>query len=62
MNLIKQIRFREKANFEMRLDAINVLNTPQFGAINTDINSTNFGRVTGAGGARLVAASLRINF
>ncbi len=62
MNLIKQIRFREKANFEMRLDAINVLNTPQFGTINTDINSTNFGRVTNAGGTRLFAASLRINF
>lgn len=62
LNLIKQIRFREKANFELRLDAINALNTPQFDTINTDINSTNFGRVTNAGGARLFAGSLRVNF
>jgi len=42
--------------------AINLLNTPQFGDPNTNINSTNFGRITTAGGERIIAVSMQVNF
>ncbi|PYS35938.1 MAG: hypothetical protein DMG14_25860, partial [Acidobacteria bacterium] len=62
VNLIKSFSLREGKEFQFRADAINLLNSPQFEDPNTNINSTNFGRITGAGGARLVALSARINF
>ncbi|HEX4947146.1 MAG TPA: carboxypeptidase regulatory-like domain-containing protein [Blastocatellia bacterium] len=61
-NLIKRFRLRETMNFELRLDAIDLLNTPQFAVFDTDINSTTFGRVTGATGERLVVVGVRLNF
>ena len=53
-NIIKRFRFTETANFEFRVDMIDALNTPIFddyvNGFNTNINSTNFGRVTTASG------------
>jgi hypothetical protein len=60
--LKKSFSLREGRELEFRADAINLLNSPQFGLPDTDINSTNFGRITSAGGARLIALSARINF
>jgi hypothetical protein len=65
MNVLKHLKLREERNFEFRPDIIGVTNTPQFSddsVINTDINSTNFGRITGAAGARLFVLGLRLNF
>jgi hypothetical protein len=65
VNLVKRFKIREDWNFEFRADAIGLTNTPQFDdytVINTDINSANFGRITGSGGARLVVIGLRLNF
>jgi Carboxypeptidase regulatory-like domain/TonB dependent receptor len=63
LNLVKRIQIREKANFEMRIDAINAFNTPEFDPPNGNINSTDFGRITGTNNdARIVVVSLRINF
>ncbi|MFN0108782.1 MAG: carboxypeptidase regulatory-like domain-containing protein [Blastocatellia bacterium] len=62
INLIKRVRIHEDINFEFRVDAIDVLNTPQWGNPNTDINSVNFGRITGAGGNRIVVLTGKINF
>jgi hypothetical protein len=62
VNLIKRVPFREGKEFLLRADAINVLNSPQFGDPNTDINSTSFGRITSAGGSRIVVLSMRVNF
>ena len=61
-NLIKRFRIRETINFELRLDAIDVLNTPQFALFDTNINSTTFGRVTGSTGERLFVIGVRLNF
>lgn len=64
-NLVKRIRLREGWNFELRGDFINLTNTPQiddYSLINTDINSVNFGRITGAGGNRIVVLGARLNF
>ena len=62
VNLVKRFKIREDWNFEFRADAIGLSNTPQFDTFNTDINSTNFGRITGAGGTRLFVLGLRLNF
>jgi carboxypeptidase family protein len=62
MNLLKHIRIREGIEFILRADAINVLNSPQFGNPNTDINSTSFGRILSADGNRIVVLSARLNF
>jgi hypothetical protein len=66
LNLVKRIQIREKANFEMRIDAINAFNSPEFDlpiVDNRNINSTNFGRITGTDNdPRIIVISLRINF
>jgi len=68
VNLVKRFKLRESWNFEFRADAIGLTNTPQINdytnatPINTDINSVNFGRITGANGSRIVVLGPRLNF
>src|SRR5262249_46899059 len=62
MNLSKRIRISETKSFEFRMDAINVLNHPNWGVPNTNINSTSFGRITSATGSRAFTGNLRLNF
>jgi hypothetical protein len=62
VNLSKSFSFGEGKELLFRGDAINLLNTPQFGNPNTEINSPTFGRITTAGGNRIVVLSARINF
>jgi hypothetical protein len=62
MNLIKRVRIDETREFEMRVDAINVLNRPNFGSPNLNINSTSFGRITSATGSRTFTINARLNF
>jgi hypothetical protein len=62
-NLIKRFRIHETKEFELRLDAINVLNHPNFGNPSTNINGVNtFGRITTAGGSRRFIVNTRLNF
>ena len=60
--LAKSIQIREGINFMLRMDAINVLNTPQWHDPNWVMNSVNFGRISGASGARKFTAVARIDF
>ena len=46
VNLVKRIRLSEGKEFEVRLDAVNVMNNPRWSLVNSDINNINFGRVT----------------
>jgi hypothetical protein len=62
VNLVKRVRIGEGKDFEFRVDAIDVLNTPHFGNPTTAINDTGFGRITSATGNRLVVLNARINF
>ncbi len=55
MNLIKRIRVTETKEFEVRIDAANVLNHPNFGDPETNINSPNFGRITALEGQNTTA-------
>ena len=62
MNLIKRIRMTEAKDFEFRVDVVNILNHANFGNPNVNINSTNFGRITSASGARRFTFNARVNF
>jgi hypothetical protein len=67
MNMIKRFKLHgESTNFEFRIDAINVLNHPNFGnptGANLSINANNtFGRITSATGSRRFVINTRINF
>jgi hypothetical protein len=44
-NLAKRVRLAESKELVVRLDAVNVLNHPNFGNPTTSINSTSFGRI-----------------
>jgi len=60
--LSKSIQITEGTDFTIRLDAINVLNTPLFNNPNLNINSSSFGRITGSGGERTFTLNARIDF
>ena len=67
MDLVKRIKVAEKKEFEIRLDAINILNhslwaTTGTGALNLDINSASFGRITNKTGNRTFTINTRLNF
>jgi hypothetical protein len=65
INVIKRVRITETKEFELRVDANNVLNHPNFGnpiAANLSINSTSFGRITTAEGNRSFVMNARLNF
>ena len=62
MNVSKRIQISETKNVEFRVDAINILNHPNWGAPNTSINSNSFGRITSATGNRSFTGNLRLNF
>ena len=62
-NLDKRIRITETKEFELRLDAINVLNHPNFdNPITLDINDPNFGRIQTATDNRQFVLNARVNF
>jgi hypothetical protein len=78
VNLVKRIRLAERKEFEVRVDAVNVMNNPRWafvsGTTAQDINNVNFGKLTAAdptGGAaqadfpvanRRFTFSARLNF
>jgi len=61
-NVLKRFEIREGRTVEIRADFLDVLNKPQFASPNTDINSTDFGRITSAVGNRVIVLGARINF
>jgi hypothetical protein len=60
--LTKRIRIAESKTFEIRADAVNILNRPIWGNPNTAINSANFGRITTATGTRQITFNARVEF
>jgi len=61
-SLFKRIRFTERIGGELRVDALNVTNTPNFNNPNGEFLNAQFGQVTGAFGERLVRFGARITF
>jgi len=62
--MTKSIRITEGKTFTLRIDAVNVLNKPQWGNPNVYINGSTFGRITTVVGdqQRLVTLNARIDF
>ena len=63
VSLIKRFAIGERRSIQVQGDAFNVLNTTNFVlGQSQDINSTNFGRITGSFQARVLQLSARLNF
>ena len=62
MSLSKSIDMGEMKNFEARVTASNVFNTVQYSGVNTVLNSSNFGQVTGAAAPRKLSLVARYRF
>jgi trimeric autotransporter adhesin len=62
MAMTKVIPMGESRILEVRCQATNVFNTPQFTVIDTTVNSPSFGRVTAAGSMRQLQLALRYRF
>jgi hypothetical protein len=63
LGLSKRVQLREHMTLQLRGEAFNALNTPQFAAPNTTVTSTAFGTVTGSSQLpRTVEVSARIQF
>ena len=63
LSVLKRTRIRENLNLEFRGEIFNLFNTVNFGNPETNINSTNFGRITSLSGRpRLMQFALRLNF
>ena len=64
LSMQKKVRlWSERSALSMRLDAFSVLNRANFGNPAANLSGTaNFGRLTGAGGARILQISLRLEF
>lgn len=63
MNLIKKVRISERKEFEFRIDAVNVMNHPNFDNPNLNIDSTSFGRITSSTPPnRRFVVNARLNF
>jgi hypothetical protein len=62
-SLFKNNRFNGgKRNAQIRIEAFNVLNRTQFNFPNTQADSTAFGTITGAAGARQLQIGLKLMF
>ena len=61
-SLSKQISLSESKNFQIRVDALNVLNHPQFGNPVLAINNNIFGNIQTATGNRMFTFSARMIF
>jgi trimeric autotransporter adhesin len=62
MSLSKTITVKESRSLELRLQAANVFNFINYTAINTTVNSLQFGQVTSAGATRRVTLVARFRF
>jgi len=63
MTLTKKIRLAESKEFSLRIDAVNVLNHPNWANPNTNINNTLFGRITNTVGTpRTITFNTRLDF
>jgi hypothetical protein len=62
MGFTKSFPLKENRSLELRAQASNVFNRPQFAAIDTNFNSPTFGQVTSVGAMRTIQLSGRLRF
>ncbi len=61
-SVFRNFAIRERFKLQIKGEAFGLANTPQWGNPNTDITSSNFGFITGAGGARSVQLAAKMTF
>ena len=61
-SLFRNFQITERFRLQLRGEAFSVANTPQWNNPSTDINSSNFGYITGAGGARSMQLGAKLVF
>jgi hypothetical protein len=61
-SLSRKISITERLVVELRADAVDAFNKPQFNNPDTGFGNANFGKVKGAGGARSVTLGARLSF
>jgi len=62
MALSKTFPMRESRALELRAQASNVFNRPQFTSINTNVGTLTYGQVTNVGSMRTMQLSARYRF
>jgi hypothetical protein len=62
VSLVRNFPFADTARFQLRLEAFNVLNHPNFGLPVSDLNNANFGRIFSAAPPRLIQFGFKIVF
>jgi hypothetical protein len=62
LSVNKTFLFADGRSLDLRGQASNVLNTPQFRGIDTTVNSPSFGRILSAGAMRRIQIVARFNF
>jgi len=61
-SIFRSFEFKERFKLQFRGEAFSVVNTPRWSDPNTDLTSSNFGKITGAGGARSMQLSVKLLF
>lgn len=62
-SLFKNLALTERAQLQLRVEAFNLTNTPQFGSPNSDMAGGYFGKVTGTvGNPRVMQFAVKLNF
>jgi trimeric autotransporter adhesin len=62
MALNRSVMLRDRYPLDLRIQATNVFNTPQFRVIDTIVNSPSFGQVTSVGSMRKLQMIVRVRF
>jgi len=62
MALNRTVMLKDRYPMDLRIQATNVFNTPQFRTIDTILNSPSFGQVTSAGSMRKLQMIVRVRF
>jgi hypothetical protein len=61
-SIIKKIPIKENLSIQLRIEAFNVLNGVNWNDPTLNVNSANFGRITGTGAPRIIQLVGRIEF
>lgn len=61
-SVFRTFEIRERFKLQIKAESFSVVNTPRWNNPNTDITSSNFGYITGAGGARYFQLAAKLSF
>lgn len=62
MSMFKNFQVAERVHMQFRAEAFNIWNHTNFDGVNTNMASTNFGKVTSTRDPRIVQLALKLNF